>query len=49
MRALELLQVLIQGDTSGEELVIDKIMGVHLLYYERGFKQWVRWTQWLRI
>jgi hypothetical protein len=33
-------RVLIQCDMSGGELlVIDKIIGVHLLYYEEGFKQ----------
>jgi hypothetical protein len=33
----------------GGEHLIDKIIGIHLLYYEKGFKQWVRWMQWLRI
>jgi hypothetical protein len=39
-----------QGDTSGEELiVIDKIKGLYLLYYERGFKHRVRQMQGLGI
>jgi hypothetical protein len=42
--------MLIRSDMSGGELlVVIKIIGVHLLYYERGFKQQVRRTQWLGI
>jgi hypothetical protein len=49
-RLLELLRVLIQCNASGGELlVIVKVMGVHVLYYEKGFKQWVRQMQGLRI
>jgi hypothetical protein len=30
----------------GEELlVVVKVIGVHVLYYEERFKRWVRWTQ----
>jgi hypothetical protein len=40
---LELLRVLIRHDASGGELlVIVKVIGVHVLYYEKGFKRWVR-------
>jgi hypothetical protein len=28
--------------SGGELLLFIKIIGVHLLYYERGFKQWAR-------
>jgi hypothetical protein len=34
--------VLIRHDVSGGELlVIVKVIGVHVLYYEERFKQWV--------
>jgi hypothetical protein len=28
--------------SGGELLLVDKVIGVHVLYYEERFKQWVR-------
>jgi hypothetical protein len=42
--------VLIRRNASGGELlVIVKVIGVHVLYYEKEFKRWVRRTQGLGI